>query len=119
MIRIPLRLRSGAGEVEVSALLNTGFESDVPLISLPVHVVEELGLELGEAREFDTVGSFRGLALVSRRPVEVVVEKGGRASRAEAYVVVVPGEREAIMSYLLARRLRLVVDLAEEDWWIA
>ena len=83
MIRVPLRLRSGGREVELSAILNTGFESDLPLISVPLHVAEELGLYLGETREFDTIGSFRGLALVSDKPIEVSVRKGvgGRGRR--------------------------------------
>jgi len=31
-------------------------------------------------------------------------------------VAVVPGEDEAAMPYLLARRMRLAIDLANEDW---
>jgi len=118
MIVIPLRLRYRDREVYVDAVLNTGFESNAPLISLPLDLDEELNVGFSEVKEYDTVGRFRGLAMISDEPIEVTVEKNGRKVCEKAFVVVVPGEEEAIISYALARKLRLTVDLASEEWWI-
>ncbi len=75
MIRIPLRLRYRGREKSIEAILNTGFESDVPLLSVPLDVAKELGISLRLVREFDTIGRFRGLALISDDVIEVIVEK--------------------------------------------
>ena len=119
MLRIPIRVRYRGKELVLEALLNTGLESDVPVISVPLHVAEELGIELSEVREYSAVGRFRGFVLVSNEPVEVIVSRGDRSSTAQAYVIVVPGEDEVLISYLLARELRLCVDFSRENWWIS
>ena len=46
MIRIPLKLRHGGREAFIEAVLNTGFEADAPILSLPLRTAEELGLRL-------------------------------------------------------------------------
>ena len=119
MIRIPLRLRYRGKEKFIEAILNTGFESDIPLLSVPLNIARELGISLRLVREFNTIGRFRGLALISDEVVEVIVEKGGKSRSVSAYVVVVPGEVESLISYTLARSLGLVVDFLREEWWIS
>lgn len=43
-VRVSLKLRVGRREVTLSALVNSGFESDSPDIAIPVNTARELGL---------------------------------------------------------------------------
>ncbi|MGC8570356.1 MAG: hypothetical protein ACP5L1_03400 [Caldivirga sp.] len=58
--RVRIRLRSGSNEVESSALLNSGFETDSPDVAVPVRVARALGLwppsRMGELITLDTGG---------------------------------------------------------------
>ena len=119
MLKIPVELRYRGKVIQVLALLNTGFETDVPVIALPPHVVRELGIEVSGVREYVAIGRLHGVVLVGNDLVTVVVRKGSESRSCDAYVVVVPGEEDAILSYELIRKLGLVVDFLHEDWWFA
>ncbi len=44
VVRVLLRLSAGSASIEVPAIVNTGFESDVPEVIVPEKVAEDLGL---------------------------------------------------------------------------
>ena len=46
-VRVKLRVRSGVNEIVSPALVNSGYESDVPELLLPEQVAEALGLHPG------------------------------------------------------------------------
>jgi len=117
-LRIPVRLRHLDREVEAPALLNTGFETDVPVVALPLQVALELGLRVGERRMYFGPGRLIGEAFLAGK-LTVVVESGGVSRAIEAHALVEPGESEVVLSDTCIAELGIVVDLKRGAWWLA
>ena len=121
-VRVKLRVRSGVNEIVSPALVNSGYESDVPELLLPEQVAEALGLYPGvkEAvvERYRVAGGseIRLLRLKGAGEVEVVAE-GRSSSSVTCDMVVSEGEDELIISDKLASRLGIVIiDPAEGIW---
>ncbi|MEM3382233.1 MAG: hypothetical protein QXQ11_08775 [Candidatus Bathyarchaeia archaeon] len=73
-IRVKIKVKFGGKELETSALVNTGFETDQPEILLPARLAEILGLYPPKARsilqEYSVVG---GTTAVIKSPEKIDV----------------------------------------------
>ena len=120
VVRVKLRVIGRAGQVELPALVNSGFEADEPQLILPVEVAEELGL-LREARAleaFEVAGGGRALGYRIARPIAVeLVLRDREPIRVEALITVMPGESEAVISDFLSSELGIVILDATRGVW--
>lgn len=70
-VRIKIRIRSYQSEVETSALVNTGFETDEPEILLPANLAKDLGLyppiEGSKLEEYSVVGGITFIIRIPRK----------------------------------------------------
>ncbi len=83
-LRVKLRIKAGGREVLTSALINTGYEADVPSILLPKKLAEALGFYPPATADVVTALTVGGEAFLLRssEPVEVsvvTVDKAGAA----------------------------------------
>jgi len=118
LLRIPVRLRRCGKEVEAYALLNTGFESDEPVVAVPPEVASELGLRYGREVMFRGPTLTYGIVYLGER-VEVVVSMNNECRCVEAYVAIAPGEDEVILSAKCIELLGIVIDLKHRRWWFS
>ena len=118
MLRIPVKLRRGSKEVEVSALLNTGFESDVPIIAVPPEIALELGLSVGREVDFIDPLLTHGVVYLSEE-VDVLVTKGNECRCVRAHVAIAPGKEEVVLSAKCIELLGIVIDLKHREWWFS
>jgi len=67
-VRVRLRIEYGNSSIDVIALVNTGYETDVPEVLVPVEVAEKLGLwpKLPENTVIETYKTASGLMRVYR-----------------------------------------------------
>ena len=120
VVKVRLRIKGRSGQVELPALVNSGFEANEPQLVLPIEIAQELGL-LEEARmleAFEVAGGGRALGYRVIRPVEVELVLGDREPvRALASVTVMPGESEAVISDFLASELGIVLLDIKRGLW--
>ncbi|RLG73284.1 MAG: hypothetical protein DRO08_02290 [Thermoprotei archaeon] len=115
-LRIKVKICYRSKCVETLALLNTGFETPVPMISLPIELAEKLGLQVGTPIEFEGPGLTRGSSYHGGEvTITVSSEKETREIKAQALIT--PGEEEAIMSDKCIEALGIVIDLKSRKWW--
>jgi len=98
------------------ALLNTGFETPTPMVSLPIDLAEKLSLEVGVPIEFEGPGLTRG-ASYHGGEVEVIASFKGETRKIKAQALITPGEEEVIMSDKCIEALGIVIDLKSRKWW--
>ena len=110
-------MRRGGREVQVDALLNTGFETDEPVVALPLTVASQLNLTPGGRRLYLGPGMMVGEVYLAGKVV-VEVESGGSKRSIEAYAVIEPREEEVILSDRAIAELGIVVDLKHMRWWL-
>ena len=116
-LRIPIRLRHKGFEVNVNALLNTGFETDEPVVALPLNIASQLNLTPGEKRFYFGPGALVGEVYLAGK-VMVIVEFEGTKRVIEAYAVIEPREEEVILSDRAIAELGIIVDLRHMKWWL-
>lgn len=120
VVRVRLRLRGSGRQVEVSALVNSGFEADEPQLILPLEIADRLGLlgEAGGLETFEVAGGGRALGFRIREPIEVELVLGDREPvRASAVATAMSGEQEIIVSDFLASELGIVLlDIRRGLW---
>ncbi|RLG88657.1 MAG: hypothetical protein DRO18_00970 [Thermoprotei archaeon] len=102
--------------VEVLALLNTGFETPIPMVSLPIDLAEKLGLEVGSPIEFEGPGLTRGTSYHGGE-VNIVVRSGNEVREVKARALITPGEEEVVMSDKCVETLGIVINLKDKKWW--
>ncbi len=118
VLRAPVRIMCGDRWVEVLALLNTGFETDVPVVALPLDVAMRLGLRLGEKHVYFGPGSMTGEVYLAGE-VTVEIESEGVKRSVKAQAIIEPRESEVIASDKLIEELGIVIDLKHKKWWLA
>ena len=77
--------------VEALALLKTGFETPIPMVSLPIDLAEKLGLEVGSAIEFEGPGLTRG-ASYHGGEVSIIVSSKNEVREIKAQALITPGQ---------------------------
>jgi len=119
-VRIRVNIQSQKASVEVSALVNTGFETPNPQILIPVKIAEKLGLWPDLPKEavqeiYDTAGGptrvYRvrdalRVKVVGREDIEVLAD-----------AVISPIEVEVLISDKLTDELMIVIERPGEGLW--
>ena len=122
-VRGRVRIRAVGKEVETSALVNTGFESNLPEVILPTPVAERLGLypefKPGtRAEEYSVVGGETIVGYMVPASVHVqVVAEGVESSPILASATILHGEEEVIIGDRLAEDLGIVVLAPASGLW--
>ncbi|RLF13960.1 MAG: hypothetical protein DRJ97_07095 [Thermoprotei archaeon] len=112
-----MKLRHLDRELNTTVLLNTGFETDEPVIALPLTTASHLNLTPGERKIYLGPGSMVGEAYLAGK-VTVTVEASGVKRSIEAYAVIEPREDEAILSDKAIAELGITIDLKHMKWWL-
>lgn len=121
-VRVRVRLSSRGGEVVLSAIANSGFESEGPEIIISEQVARELGLyprlpEGAEVEEYRSVGGrIRAYRLPGAARASAQVEDR-TVGPVEVTVVIVPGEEEALLSDRLIDALEIELLRPGEGLW--
>lgn len=120
-VRVRVRVRYGSALSNLVALVNTGYETDVPELLVPVSVAERLGLwpKLPEDTIIETYKTASGLMRVYRvkgaRTSLLVggAEEGG----VEVYLVISEYTDEALISDQLASAFGIVIEDPAKGLW--
>jgi len=120
-VRVRVRLRYGSSSVDVTALVNTGYETDVPEILVPVDVAERLGLwpKLPEGTLVETYRTASGLMRVYRvrgARASLLVE-GSEVGDVDVYVVISEYTDETLISDQLTSELGIVIEDPAKGLW--
>lgn len=122
-VRVRIRIMLGENSVEAMALVNTGFESDVPEILIPINLAERLGVwpNLPDGTIVETYRSVSGLMRVYRI-------KGARASLiiedaktplVDTYLVIAEEADEVLLNDQIISKFGIVIeDPARGEWRI-
>ena len=119
-VRVRLRIKGTNKEVVTSTLINSGFEAEEPQLVIPLSLAETLGITSVEIsiEDFRTAGGGRvsGYRVESPTEVELVLDDKPPV-KTIAYITILPGETEAMMSDRLASELGItILDLWEGYW---
>ena len=114
-VRVRVRVRYGSVSLDLVALVNTGYETDVPELLIPVDVARSLSLwpRLPDNTVVETYRTASGLMKVYRvggAQVSLLVE-GNEVRSSKAYIVISEYTDETLISDQLASEL----DIAIED----
>ena len=120
-VRVRLRIEYGNSSVDVIALVNTGYETDVPEVLVPVEVAEKLGLwpKLPENTVIETYKTASGLMRVYRvggAKVSLVAEDI-KPKPIDTYIVISEYTDEVLMSDQLVSRLEIIIEDPARGLW--
>jgi len=120
-VRLAVKSHRNNAELEVIALVNTGFTSDAPDIALPVPIAERLGLwPAPEGSVYIAVETCSGSMVthIVPRALSVRVVTEDRTSReVEANALVSPYITEALISDALAEELGVQILYPRKGLW--
>ncbi|MCC6042901.1 MAG: hypothetical protein LM598_04665 [Candidatus Verstraetearchaeota archaeon] len=120
-VRVRVRVRYGGTSFDMVALVNTGYETDVPELLVPVSVAERLGLwpKLPEDTVVETYKTASGLMRVYRvRGVRAGLLVSGTEERdVEVYLVISEHTDEALISDQLASAFGIVIEDPAKGLW--
>jgi hypothetical protein len=119
-VRVKVRIEGPEEKIETSALVNSGFETDVPHIVLPLRLVEKLGFETKGLGREDYLGA--GGVVITLHPLEEnlrlsVVTEDKIQGPIETKASMSLGEREVILSDAASSELKLSIDDLKEGIW--
>jgi predicted aspartyl protease len=120
-VRVKVRIKYGGKSVDLIALVNTGYETDVPEILIPVDIAEKLGLwpKLPDNTSVETYKTASGLMKVYRvggANVSLLIDNAEVRST-ETYVVISEYVDEALISDQLTSRLDIVIEDPAKGLW--
>jgi hypothetical protein len=120
-VRVRVRVGYGGVLTDLVALVNTGYETDVPELLVPVSVAERLGLwpKLPEDTVVETYKTASGLMRVYRvRGVRAGLLVSGTEERdVEVYLVISEHTDEALISDQLASAFGIVIEDPAKGLW--
>ncbi len=120
-VRVRVRLRYKNASLDLVALVNTGYETDVPELLVPIGVAEKLGLwpKLPDDTIVETYRTASGLMRVYRvRGARASLLVGGEERRdVEVYVVISEYADEALISDQLASEFGIVIEDPAKGLW--
>jgi hypothetical protein len=124
-VRVKVKIKSFEEEksIETLALVNAGYESEEPEITIPERVARQLGFfpELpknSEVIDYFTVGGkiVRGYAIKKAAEVYVITDDRTKGPSV-ANVTIIPEEEDVILSDKLIDSLEIVIEKAGEGLW--
>jgi len=118
VVRVRIRIKHGDRVAETAAVANSGYETDVPEIHIPLSCARELGLRLAElpGESYRVVGGTTSAYVLGEVLVQVV-EEDRSSGWARARAVAVPGEYEVILSDRLLDMLDIEIVKAGMGYW--
>ncbi len=120
-VRVRVRLRYKNASLDLVALVNTGYETDVPELLVPIGVAEKLGLwpKLPDDTIVETYRTASGLMRVYRvRGARASLLIGSAEGRGvEVYVVISEYADEALISDQLASEFGIVIEDPAKGLW--
>jgi len=123
-VRVRVRISGPRGDVETSALVNSGYEASTPQILVPRRLAERLGLypppENATSVEMGTAAGPARMTMV-RRGARVTLLAGDREVGPVTVDVVISGaEEEVLLSDQLSEKLGIVLlAIASGRWRLA
>jgi hypothetical protein len=120
-VRVRVRVRYGSASLDLVALVNTGYETDVPELLIPVDVARDLGLwpRLPDNTVVETYRTASGLMKVYRvggAQVSLLVE-GNEVRSSKAYIVISEYTDETLISDQLASELDIAIEDPARGLW--
>ncbi len=115
-LRVPITIKYREKAVQTQALLNTGFETDEPVIVIPLTVAIELGLKPREKRMYYGPGALIGEAYLSNK-ITIEVARENEVRTVQAHALIDPHEVEVVLSDKTIAELGIVIDLRRNTWW--
>lgn len=120
-VRVKVRIKYGGRSVDLIALVNTGYETDVPEILVPLDIAEKLGLwpKLPDNTLVETYRTASGLMKVYRvggANVSLLIDDVEVRST-ETYVVISEHTDEALISDQLTSKLDIVIEDPAKGLW--
>jgi len=119
-VRLKLRVKIGGREVEVVALLNSGYEAPTPQLLIPMNLAHILGLDSIENYvevEFETAGGPLRAWLYPRVALVKVVAEDVESREVLTDIVVSPIATEPLISDMLAEELEIAVESFGHGLW--
>jgi len=120
-VRVKVRVKYGSSSLDFVALVNTGYETDVPELLVPVSVAERLGLwpKLPEDTIVETYKTASGLMRVYRvRGARASLLVGDVEKRdVEVYLVISEHTDEALISDQLTSEFGIVIEDPAKGLW--
>ncbi|MGB9631227.1 MAG: hypothetical protein ACP5KE_06190 [Candidatus Methanodesulfokora sp.] len=110
-IRVKVRLRVGEKDAVVSALVNSGFESNEPDICIPLALAEELGVWPSQRVESEEASTAGGEVPVFRVPVSAelqLVLNDKLGEKIQCNIVVNPYVDEVLLSDYVTDELKII-----------
>ncbi|NHV45222.1 MAG: hypothetical protein HA493_01065 [Candidatus Verstraetearchaeota archaeon] len=120
-VRVKLRLKYGDVSLDLVALVNTGYETDVPELLIPVNIAEKIGLwpRLPDNTIIETYKTASGLMKVYRirgANVSLLIE-GKERENIEVFIVISEYSDEVLISDQLASKLGIVIEDPAKGLW--
>lgn len=122
-IRIEIKsLKGKRGKAETSALVNAGYETEDPEITIPVKLAERLGLwpNLPKGSRIEEYGSVGGIVRLHWIPncVQVrILAKGKVGKWIKSHVAISEFEREVLLNDKLTGALEIVIENVGKGYW--
>ncbi|MEB3779600.1 MAG: hypothetical protein GSR85_05140 [Desulfurococcales archaeon] len=120
-VRVKLRIKVAGRQLEVVALVNSGFETDEPQLLVPdrlltVNDISIAGLK-GSVIEYGTPAGPISLYVAKRCCSVLVVEPDRRSKEVTVDLVISPTEREVLISDALGEELGIVILSMKKGIW--
>ncbi|MCC6019172.1 MAG: hypothetical protein LM601_09080 [Candidatus Verstraetearchaeota archaeon] len=120
-VRVRIKVKYGSTSLDLVALVNTGYETDVPELLVPVSVAGSLGLwpKLPDNTIMETYRTASGLMRVYRvGGAHVSLLVGGSEEKSvKTYIVISEYTDEALISDQLASELGIVIEDPAKGLW--
>ena len=120
-VRVKVRVRYRGASLDLVALVNTGYEADVPEILVPMSVAEKLGLlpRLPEGAIIETYKTASGLMRVYRvgGAYASLLIGGAEERSVETYIVISEYTDESLISDQLASEFGIVIEDPAKGLW--
>jgi predicted aspartyl protease len=120
-VRVKVEIEYCGKRVVVTALVNTGFEGDVPEILIPISIAERLGIwpRLPESTIIETYKTASGLMRVYRIPgakVRLVVDEETREP-INSFIVISEYTDEALINDQLISAMGIIIEDPAKGLW--
>lgn len=116
-----MRIRREGVELDVVALVNSGYEADSPQLMVPVDLARRLGLwpppPIAYERVFDTAGGPLRVWVLRKAAVVKVVASDAESREVEVDLVISPLADEPLISDVLADELEIALESPGRGLW--
>jgi hypothetical protein len=121
-VRVKVRIVIGGKEIETTALVNSGFETDTPQLLVPHKFILSNNIDLNvlekpRIQEYDTAGGPIIMHVYPEACTINVVEEDRTSKSVKADLVISPIEKEVLMSDALTEELEIIIMSPRKGLW--